>query len=141
MATLQEKLIICIWSAALFILVMLPQTFALTSRISTINLYDTQTNCPTNLGIIVHTVVFFILTYLSMWRSDLSAGLKLKFSIYGTLLFYLVASPTFFSVIDYVAGNHLSNENGCPSVAGVVVSAILYLLGLLGLMYLPPELK
>jgi len=141
MSTLEEKLVICIWSAALFILVNLPQTYSLTSSLTTLNLYDSETNCPTNLGIFVHTLVFFILTYLSMWRSDLSSGLKLKFSIYGTLIFYFISSPALFSLMSSMFGDKVASLNGCQTAFGTVVNSALYFLALLGVMYLPPELE
>ncbi len=141
MSTFQEKLIISVFSAALFILVTLPATYKLTSSLTTLNLYNPETNCPTNLGLLLHTFVFFVLTYLSMWNSPLSSGLKLKFSIYGTLIFYFIASPTMFSFMNSILGDRIASSSGCPTVTGIVVHSLVYCLALIGVMYLPPELE
>lgn len=137
MSTLQEKLTISVVSAILAITVNLPQTYEFTSRLTSLNLYDTIKKCPTNLGILVHTLVFFVLTYLSMWNSSQSIGLKLKYSLYGTLIFYLISSPVFFSFISSLFGNNVANSNGCPTTTGVLISGVIYCIVLVCFMYLP----
>ncbi|ARF10059.1 hypothetical protein Indivirus_11_3 [Indivirus ILV1] len=141
MSTFQQKLIISICSAALFILVTLPQTYKLTSSLTSLNLYNPDTECPTNLGLILHTLVFFVLTYLSMWNAPHSAGLKLKFSIYGTLIFYLISSPAMFSLMNSILGNKVATPSGCPTMTGILLHSLVYCFALVGVMYLPPELE
>ena len=84
MSTFQDKLIISVFSAIIYVIVNLPQTYKFISNLTSLNLYNISTNCPTNLGLLVHTIIFFVITYLSMLGAPQSAGLKLKFSIYGT---------------------------------------------------------
>jgi len=141
MSSFQDKLVISIVSAIIFIIVNLPQTYALTSKITSLNLYNVITGCPTNLGILVHTLVFFVLTYLSMWGAPQSSGLKLKFSLYGTLIFYLVSSPVLFSVMNALLGDNVASVNGCPTVTGVILGGAIYCMVLVAFMYLPPEVK
>lgn len=141
MSTLQEKLIISVFSAVLFALVNLSQTYNLTRKITGINTYDSVTGCPTGSGLLLHTVVFFILTFLSMWNSPVSNGLKVKFSLYGTLIFYFLASPTMFALTGYIFGPRIANSHGCPTTLGVLLHAVVYCAALTGVMYLPPELE
>ena len=141
MSSFQEKLIISISSAVIFLLVTLPHVYKTTSSLTSLNLFDSVTGCPTSMGLLLHTFVFFVLTYLSMWNAPHSPGLKLKFSIYGTLIFYLITSPAMFSLTGSIFGSSIATPNGCPTVSGVVLHSLVYCLALLGVMYLPPELE
>lgn len=141
MSTLQEKLSISLKSSILFALVNLPMIYKFVSNGTGLNLYNNETNCPTNNGLLVSSILFFVLTFLSMWYAPLSAGLKLKFSIYGTLIFYLISSPAMFSFVGSILGNKVANPQGCPTKFGILVHAVLYCMALVGVMYLPPELE
>jgi hypothetical protein len=141
MSTFQQKLIISISSAALFGLVNLPQTYKFTNNLLNLNLYDNSLNCPTNTGLIIHTLVFFIITYLSMYKSNQIPGIKLKHTIYGTLIFYLISSPAVFSFISSIFGNQIATSNGCPTSTGVFLHAVIYCIALIGVMYLPASNK
>ena len=134
MSTLQEKLYISIFSAFLFALVYLPYTFKLTNNL--VNTYENE--CPTDIGLLLHTAVFFVLTYLSMWNSPHPAGLKLKFSIYGALIFYFIASPAMFNLTGSIFGDSIAHQ-GCPTLYGVLLHALVFCAALTGVMYLPNE--
>ena len=135
MATFGKKILISGSSALLFLLVNLPQVYKLTGNILSLNLYNE--NCPTNTGLIIHTLVFFALTYISMGKSDINSGIKLKHTIYGTLIFYLISSPAMFSFISSVFGNQYANINGCPTMNGLILHGLIYCIALIGVMYLP----
>ena len=126
MSTLQAKLLISAGSALLFNIVKLPET----------NRLITGSLCPTDKGILIGVLIFFIITYLSMWSSPQSSGLKLKFTIYGTLLFFLISSPVMFSLTRSLFGNSLTDSSGCPTNTGVIIHSLVYMLALVGLMYL-----
>ena len=139
MSTFEKKLSISIGSALLFLLINLPKTYNITSNILSLNLYND--NCPTNMGLIIHTILFFIITYLSMSNPYIKYGIKLKHTIYGSLLFYLISSPPMFSLINSILGNKYANVNGCPTIIGIVLHALIYCSALIGVMYLPEENK
>lgn len=141
MSTLQEKLLISSKSAFLFALVNLPIIYKFINNGTGLNVYDIQTNCPTNIGLLISAIIFFVLTFLSMWYAPLSNGLKLKFSIYGTLIFYLLSSPAMFSSVASIFGNHTASPEGCPTNYGILLHALVYCIALVGVMYLPPELE
>ncbi len=137
MATLQQKLWISAGSAFLFTLINLPQTYQLTDKLLPLDLYNKSTNCPTNIGLVVHAIVFFVLTFFSMGNPLENTFVKLKHTIYGTLIFFLISSPAVFAVVGSLLGNEFADANGCPTLQGVVLHAIVYFLALVGVMYLP----
>lgn len=137
MSTLQKKISISAFSALLFILVSLPHTYNITNSLTHLELYDINKACPTNKGLLLHTLVFFLLTYLSMWNAPQPSALKLKFSIYGTLIFYFISSPSVYSFVNSVLGNSFATAAGCPTIKGILLHALLFCLALIGVMYLP----
>ncbi len=137
MATFQQKLSISLGSAFLFMLVSLPQTYKLTDNLLPVNTSNDITNCPTNAGLLLHALVFFVLTYLSMMGADVNPGIKLKHTLYATLIFFLIASPTVYSLTGSIFGQSIADANGCPTLLGVFVHALVYCAALVGVMYLP----
>lgn len=136
MATFRQKLMISSSSAALFALVNLPQTYQLTSKIINLKLLDNN-NCPNITGFILHSIVFFIFTYLSMGNATLKIGIKLKHTIYATLIFYLISSPSFASFVNNLLGDTFFSKTGCPTKLGILLNSVIYCAALVGLMYLP----
>lgn len=137
MATLEQKIRISLGSAALFALINLPQTYKLTNKLLGVDLYNSSTNCPTNSGLILHSLVFFALTYLSMGNSSADDGIKLKHTIYATLIFYFLSSPAMFSFVGSILGSQVADSNGCPTTFWVLLHAAVYCAALVGVMYLP----
>ena len=139
MATLQSKLSISAGSALLFALINLPETYKLTDSLLPLNLFDKSKNCPTYLGLLVHTVVFGLITFLSMGSSmsETERMMKLKNSVYASLVFFLVSSPIMYALTSKLFGRTIASSAGCPTTTGVVVHAAVYGLLLVGLMYLP----
>ena len=136
MASFNQKLTISAGSAALFALVNLPQTYKITERLSGVDLYNISSGCPTHLGLIVHAAVFFAISYLSM-GSVARTGIKLKHSLYGTLIFFLIANPVTFKLMSSIFGNQIADSSGCPTLLGIFVHALVYCVFLLAVMYLP----
>ena len=85
MATFQKKLQISAGASFLFLIINLPQTYNLTNKL--LPWRTTQNGCPTHLGLLTHTLVFFIITFLTMGNAKVKTGIKLKHSLYGTLIF------------------------------------------------------
>ncbi|MCJ7638245.1 MAG: hypothetical protein MUO21_12210 [Nitrososphaeraceae archaeon] len=135
MSSFNQKLMISIFSAVLFILVSLPATYNLTNSVG-LNTYSA--GCPTYNGLLLHSFVFFLLSFLSMWSSNASTGLKVKFSLYGTLIFFLISSPAMYSLTSSLFGNSIAN-GGCPTTTGIILHALVYCAALVGVMYLPNE--
>jgi hypothetical protein len=134
MSTANQKLIISASSAFLFTLINSPQTYKITNSLTELNLYE---NCPTNIGIVIHTIIFFVLTFLSMTQANASIGTKLKHSIYGTLIFYIISSPPAFALLNTILGDEYADINGCPTIKGILLNALTYCSILFGIMYLP----
>jgi len=137
MTTLQQKLFISLGSALTFALVNLPQTYKITNNFLPINLYNIFTNCPTKEGLLVHALIFFVLTFLSMGNPTQKTGIKLKHTIYGTLIFFLISSPAVYSFVGSILGEQFANSDGCPTTLGVLTHAAVYCAALVGVMFLP----
>ena len=131
MSTFEQKLNISFNSAILFYLINLPFTYNLTSNL--INTTLISMNCPANLGIILHTLVFFIITYLSMSSAKINEGIKIKHSLYGTLIYYFISSPAFYTSINMIFNIGAT----CPNDCGLLLLSILYCFALVSVMYLP----
>lgn len=139
MSTFNEKVGISINSALLFALVNLPQAYAFTNSLSDVDLVDYITKCPTSAGLVLHAIVFFVITYLSMRKSKADTGVKIKHSLYGTLIFFLVSNPAVFSVVASFLGNQFASKEGCPTLQGIVLHAVVYCVILVAVMYLPEK--
>ena len=137
MASFNQKLSISLGSAALFALVNLPYTYKLTSNVTSLNLFNVNTGCPTSLGLLVHSLVFFAFSYLSMQTTSVSTGIKIKHSLYGALIFFFLSSPTMFKFVSSIFGNGIANSSGCPTLTGILVHATVYCVALIAVMYLP----
>jgi hypothetical protein len=67
----------------------------------------------------------------------LSFGLKVKYSLYSALLFFLVANPTTFRVMNSVFPGIAIG--GCPTAIGMIVHTFVFFVALVGLMLLPKD--
>ena len=74
------------------------------------------------------------------WTSD-RVILKAKYSFYSTLVFFLIANPETYKVIQRVLGNILtiSDGEGCPTPGGFFLHTALFFLTMWGLMMFPIE--
>ena len=137
MTTFQQKLAISIGSTALFALINIPQTYKLINSLIDLDLYNESTHCPTNIGLILHAIIFFILTFLSMGDPTKRTGTKLKHSIYGTLIFFFISSPMLYSTLNLTIGSQVADVNGCPTMMGIGLTSLIYFISLIAIMYLP----
>jgi len=135
MTTLTQKLSISAFSTLLYLFVNSPYSYEWTDKI----FYGTYTKkgCPTKKGIIIHTALFFILTLLSMGNIYKKTSFKLRNAIYGTLIFFFVASPAMFYLTSYLLGKGVTTKDGCPTHLGTFIHAVVYCATLVGVMYLP----
>ena len=135
MATLQKKMMISLFSANTFLLLNLPITYTLLNKTG-ILFYNENTGCPTHIGLLLITFLFFILTYITMGRS-INKGIKIKHSLYGTLIFFLVSSPVLYAIMGSILGTKIANKEGCPTNIGILLHSFVYFLILVAVMYLP----
>lgn len=132
MSNFNQKLAISLNSAILFYIINHPTTYNFTSSLLDRTLI--ALNCPTNLGIILHTIIFFFITYYSMNNAKINEGIKIKHSLYGTLIYFFISSQAFYSFIQLILNINLSN---CPSNLGIIMLSIIYCFSLVAVMYLP----
>lgn len=130
MSTLEKKFKISFNSALLFFVINLPQTYKLTNYISPIELY---TNKPTYNGLLVHTLAFFMVSYMTM--GDKPAELKIKYSLYGSLIFYFLSSSPLYCLTSKLFGN----TTQVPNIMQILLHSVIYCLTLVAVMYLPDK--
>jgi hypothetical protein len=68
---------------------------------------------------------------------SLSLGLKVKYSLYSALIFFLVANPATFRVVNSVIPGVA--VNGCPTAMGLLLHTFVFFLALVGIMLLPKD--
>lgn len=126
MSTLDQKINISFYSATMFFAANLPQTHKLTN-----SMFGIDSSCPSYNSLIIHTIVFFILSYLTMGDKDV--GLKIKYSFYGSLIFYLLSSAPMYCLTSKLFGPN----NQCPNIIQILMHSMIYFSFLVGVMYLP----
>ena len=132
MSDFNKKFWISFNSAILFTIVSLPKTYHLTQKITNLKLFDN--NCPTYIGRILHAVVFFLISYITMGSSRINNLIKIKHSLYGTLIYYFISSPELYNLTSLILKNVATS---CPNTSDIYLHAIVYCLALIGVMYLP----
>jgi hypothetical protein len=67
--------------------------------------------------------------------------LKVKYSFYSALVFFLFANPETSLVLQRVLGNYVSflTPSGALTVTGILFNTVLFFFTMLGLMLLPSE--
>lgn len=132
MTTLNRKLEISAFSALACCIINTKTMYNLTNKF--LPFETTKNNCPTNIGFLVHLLVFLAYSYLSMTKVDKPNLLKLNYAITGALLVNFAYSS---GVIDVVGKAIGTLENGCLTTKGNIVHSIIYGILLLAIMYLP----
>lgn len=67
--------------------------------------------------------------------------LKIKYSFYSTLVFFVFANPETFRIVQGLVGSRLSiiTSGGAPTPVGFFLHAAFFFLTMLGLMMLPAD--
>jgi hypothetical protein len=66
-----------------------------------------------------------------------SLGLKMKYSLYSALMFFLLANPVTFKFMDSLIGGIA--VGGCPTSFGLILHTVVFFFALVLLMSLPPD--
>lgn len=75
----------------------------------------------------------------NLWSENKS--LKWKYSLYSGLLFFLIASPQMFSLVQYILGKLFTVAvDGCPTGLGLIIHTVVFVIAIFGLMNLPKDL-
>jgi hypothetical protein len=104
-----------------------------------VNIMRTKQNnvyCTKKMQTLFLTLIFGILSFISMYRSDLDTKIKIKHSIYGALMFYFLSSSEFYVLINEIMGTSFASKNGCITLYGIILSSFVYCLFLIFMMQL-----
>ena len=70
----------------------------------------------------------------------MNIGLKAKYSFYSALVFFLVANPEMYRVVQKVVGGLVTVAvEGCPTPVGLLVHTVLFFCVILALMMFPRD--
>lgn len=71
----------------------------------------------------------------------MNIGLKAKYSFYSALVFFLVANPETYKVINSLLGGFVTilNDCGCITPIGLFIQTIIFFTVMLGLMMFPRD--
>lgn len=74
------------------------------------------------------------------WTTD-RAIIKAKYSFYSTLVFFLIANPETYKIVQGVLGRiiTIADTDGCPSAGGFFLHTALFFITMWGLMMFPSE--
>ena len=64
---------------------------------------------------------------------------KFVISVISALIFFIVANPSTFIIMRRILGAWVSSPNGCPSIAGLTLHTIVFLLIVWGMMQIQKE--
>jgi len=78
---------------------------------------------------------------IQSFAPGLNYALKAKYAIYTTLVFFLVANPETYKILQKFLGSwiHISNEGGCPTPTGFFLHTGLFFVLLWSLMLFPRD--
>jgi len=67
--------------------------------------------------------------------------LKVKYSFYSALVFFLFANPETSSILQNVFGNFITflHPSGAITISGIIIQTALFFFTMLGLMLLPSD--
>lgn len=65
--------------------------------------------------------------------------LKVKYSFYSALVFFLCANPETFKILYKLLGGVVGSSTGCPSPVGLFLATILFFGVMLALMMFPRD--
>lgn len=72
----------------------------------------------------------------------MNIALKAKYSFYSALVFFLVANPETYKIIQWMLGGFvgtIANAGGCPTPIGLFLHTILFFFVILALMMFPRD--
>jgi hypothetical protein len=72
---------------------------------------------------------------------ELNFGLKIKYSFYSALGFFLVASPETYKFMQQIFGSFITiaSSGGCPTTTGFFIHTFVFFLAMVALMMFPRD--
>jgi hypothetical protein len=115
--------------SALFFALSLPQLYGKTG-----SYLGATTNCPNVRTRLLHSLAFFVVTYLLTKYYDSSAtpGHLVRYSVHSAMAFFVFSSPELYTLTETLLSklNMSSRLNmgssDCPSMTGIAVHTVVY---------------
>ena len=122
-----------------FFLISLPATYKFISEIignilpGNIGKYISglkECSGPTHFAqtIIFTVIIFAIVILLNIFAINNKKNIwyYVKYAFYSGLLYYFVSNIGTYEIISNIAGQNMLDENGCPTITGLILHSILF---------------
>jgi hypothetical protein len=144
---LYDKAFYALISTGIMLTVSNPTTYKFFDKIIDTNSVITTGGCPTVVGHLIHSLIFFILIFSVMLLINIikkngskkSSWLLLKYSFYATLLFFIVTNTEIYKLVGIITSNRSADACGCPTNFGLLLHGCIYFLIIFGVMFFPKE--
>jgi hypothetical protein len=83
------------------------------------------------------TLLFALIALLAHTSNSVNISIKLKHTLYGTLLFYLISNSELYQITNKILYNNILGIDNCPTNVGIIIHSIIYIIALVIMMYLP----
>lgn len=146
--TLHDKVLYSALSAVILLITTNAFTYKFVDKLFDSEEIIYSNGCPTVIGHFVLSLIFFLLIFITMILisaykkngSKKSTWLFIKYSFFATLLFFIITNTEIYKLIGMITNNKSASVNGCPTVFGLFLHALIYFLIILGIMSLPKNL-
>ena len=136
MMSKNDKLNNCLSMVVLFYIVGNPVVYKFVDRLLSplkLDVSDAH-GCPTQLGVVVHALVFALLLSVNLVGSLLFGARSNLYSKSGCLLlaavlFFVVSNTEVYKLVNRLVKGlklRVSNESGCPTQVGVLVHGVVF---------------
>ena len=134
-------------STAIMVAVSNPYTYQLFDKLVGSNSVISVSGCPTIVGHLIHSLVFFILIFVVMLLVNVvkkndnkkSAWVLLKYSFYATLLFFIITNTEIYKFVGMLTNNKSANNEGCPTTLGFIIHSVVFFFVVFGVMFFPKD--
>jgi hypothetical protein len=83
------------------------------------------------------TLLFALIALLAHTSNTVNISIKLKHTLYSTLLFYLISNSELYQITNKILYNSILDTDNCPTSTGIIIHGVLYIIALVIMMYLP----
>lgn len=116
-------------ASCVFLLSSLPQMYIKSNEFIS-GVEDENSSCPTYKSRLLHMVIFYVLTMVSLKylvKSEKEWLYLGEYSARITLLYFLMSSPEMYIFTNSIAnGSVVITEGSCPTIYGIIIHTVIF---------------
>ena len=74
------------------------------------------------------TLLFALIALLAHTSNTVNISIKLKHTLYSTLLFYLISNLELYQITNKILYNSILDTDNCPTNVGIIIHGVLYII-------------